>query len=197
MDSYMEGNTCFAKPWPVTMIGKLRKTLETERLVLEPIARRHASLLFSSLRESAIYEWISTSPPTSISILEKHWSGLSRQGRNIEGMFLGQWAVRRRSDDIFVAKLDVDIDRDNTASNIGYIVFPAFWRCGLATEAVICLSDHLARIGIRNQRALVTEGNIASSRVLEKAGFIYKRTIVGNDILRGLPVNDLEYLREG
>jgi RimJ/RimL family protein N-acetyltransferase len=40
-----------------------------------------------------------------------------------------------------------------------------------------------------------TRGNDASGRVLEHAGFVRSRVLPGNDILRGVPVDDVEYLR--
>ena len=38
-------------------------------------------------------------------------------------------------------------------------------------------------------------GNAASCRVLERAGSVRERVIAGNDTLRGVPVDDVEYVR--
>jgi RimJ/RimL family protein N-acetyltransferase len=37
-------------------------------------------------------------------------------------------------------------------------------------------------------------GNTASARVLQKAGYDFTRLLIGNDVLRGQPVDDWEYV---
>ncbi|MFO0758518.1 MAG: GNAT family N-acetyltransferase [Byssovorax sp.] len=87
------------------------------------------------------------------------------------------------------------VDAANTATNVGYIFFPPCWGQGLTTEAVIAILDHLIGAGITRFQALVTAGNTASARVLTKAGFTFTRVIPGNDIIRGVPHDDEEYIR--
>ena len=57
------------------------------------------------------------------------------------------------------------------------------------------LACHLERLGIVEQRALVTLGNGASERVLTKAGFIRTRVIPLNDTIRGEQYYDVEFVR--
>jgi RimJ/RimL family protein N-acetyltransferase len=42
--------------------------------------------------------------------------------------------------------------------------------------------------------ATVTAGNTASERVLQKAGYRFTRVLVGNDVIRGEPMDDREYV---
>ena len=57
------------------------------------------------------------------------------------------------------------------------------------------LSDHLSQEGIAEQRAYVTLGNEASCAVLVRAGFVRTRILPNNDRIRGVPMDDVEFVR--
>jgi [ribosomal protein S5]-alanine N-acetyltransferase len=179
------------------LIDALNITLESDRLCLIPIEAYHAQLLFSAMQDPSIYTWISSTPPTSVVKLEEWWSELENRLLTTQDVLYLNWAVQRKFDGMWVGKMDVDINSDNIAINIGYLFFPPFWGQGYATESVRLLSDHLSHAGIVEQRALVTFGNTASTKVLESAGFLKTRIIKENDILRGVLVDDIEYIRRG
>jgi RimJ/RimL family protein N-acetyltransferase len=68
-------------------------------------------------------------------------------------------------------------------ANIGYWLGRAFWGRGIATAAVRALADFaLEKRGVLRLEALVYAPNVASLRVLEKAGFeregVMKKAIV-------------------
>ncbi len=175
----------------------LGAVLATGRLRIEPLQGRHARLLFDGMQDAAVYEWISIPPPTSLDELEARWTRLARDGAaSRERIDLG-WAVQRVEDGAWIGKLDAEIRADAVATNVGYFFFPPFWGCGYASEAVAALSAHLARHGVAEQRAAVTLGNEASCRVLERAGFVRTRVLRANDTLRGVVVDDHEYIRRG
>lgn len=169
--------------------------LQSPRLTIEPIERRHAALLHGSLQEPRIYTWISSTPPASIETLEARWSRANPHFSTDREEYFIDWAVKRSSDGVWIGKLDADLHLSGIATNVGYIFFPDFWGQGYAKEAVNALAAHLAANGIHEQRAAVTAGNSASCRVLESAGFKYVRTLPANDVIRGEPVDDLEYIR--
>lgn len=59
---------------------------------------------------------------------------------------------------------------------ISYALMPAFWGMGLATEIALLSRDvALNELGFRNIVCLTLHRNIASRRVMEKAGFTYER----------------------
>ena len=173
----------------------LNAPLATPRLRLEPLTAAHADAMFVSLQDDAIYRWISTTAPTSLQALRERWarheSRVSPDGREA---WLN-WAVRRTSDGVYIGKIDVAVDEAGTATNVGYIFFPAFRGQGFATEAVSAVVDHLIGAGVTRLVATVTVGNVASARVLTKAGFVLTRVLPENDTIRGVLHDDEEYIR--
>jgi len=173
--------------------GALREPIGTQRLVLEPFRPDHAEALFAGLQDRRIYEWISAAPPRSVERLRERMTNALRE-REGEGIGLA-WLAMRAADGACVGKLDAEVLARGIATNVGYMFFPPHWGQGYASEAVRALADHLAGAGVREQRATVTVGNEASCRVLERAGFVRKRIIAGNDTIRGKVVDDVEYVR--
>jgi [ribosomal protein S5]-alanine N-acetyltransferase len=179
------------------IIDALNITLDLDRLRLIPLEGYHAQLLFAAMQDPSIYNWISSMPPTSVAEIEEEWSWLANRLLDPHDVLYLNWAVQRKCDDMWVGTMDVAIDVDNIATNIGYVFFPPYWGQGYATEAVQLLAAHLAQVGIVEQRAFVTFGNIASTKVLERAGFTKTRIIKDNDTVRGVLVDDIEYIRRG
>jgi len=173
----------------------LNAPLATERLTLEPLLGSHAAELFAPLQDEAVYRWISSVPPESVQKLQARWTRsecrLSPEG---DDAWLA-WAVRRTADGALVGKVDAVVNAESVATNVGYIFFPAYTGQGYATEAVVAVAAHLARSGVHELRATVTVGNVASTRVLEKAGFVQTRVLPDNDTIRGVKFDDLEYVR--
>lgn len=66
--------------------------------------------------------------------------------------------------------LELDADSALTAE-VGYLFLPQFFGKGYATSALKATLDYGTTLGIKQWQAMVTEGNIASGRVLEKCGF--------------------------
>jgi RimJ/RimL family protein N-acetyltransferase len=170
-------------------------TLATLRLRLEPLDARHAAPLFEGLREPAIYEWISLQPSPDLAHLQARWARVAQRPLTGVDVLDFGWAVQRIADGAWIGKMDAEITAAGVATNVGYLFVPAYWGRGYASEAVIALSEHLLRHGVVEQHATVTMGNDASCRVLERAGFVRERVIAGNDRVRGVLVDDIEYVR--
>ncbi len=174
---------------------KLNSGLITSRLTIEPLTGNHAECFFEHLQNPAIYEWISSAPPKSIESLRDRWRARENRLDPKETVAWLNWAVRRVSDGVYVGKLDTEVNAANVATNVGYLFFPEFWGQGYASEAILTLTNHFADCGIVKMLATVTEGNLASYRVLEKSGFMKNRIIPDNDTVRGVKHNDVEYIR--
>jgi RimJ/RimL family protein N-acetyltransferase len=64
--------------------------------------------------------------------------------------------------------------RADGAGEIGYWVAPAVWGAGYAGEAVEAIKAHGAAVGLPALVASVFQDNLASVKVLVRAGFVYE-----------------------
>lgn len=64
-------------------------------------------------------------------------------------------------------------DESDDSVEIGYLLLPEFHGKGIGTESLLALIDHVKQSlpMVKNINAIVTDGNVASCKVLEKAGF--------------------------
>ena len=173
----------------------INTSFTSARLRIEPLDGRHAPLLFECLCDPAIYEWISLPPPSDVESLRARWDRVARFPHTGVAVMDFAWAVQRIDDGAWLGRMDAEVTALGVATNVGYVFASAWWGQGVATEAVTALSEHLRRLGVVRQHATVTLGNDASCRVLERAGFVRERVIPGNDTLRGVLVDDVEYVR--
>lgn len=173
----------------------LAAALETPRLVLEPIGERHADAFFPALQEEVLYRWISMARPASLEELRARWRRIeSRMSPDLQFAW-PTWAVRRKADGQYLGRVDAEINEALEATNLGFYFFSPHWGCGYATESVVAVTAQLMVRGVRRFVGTVTVGNIASARVLRKAGFVFTRILPGNDLIRGVAVDDEEYVK--
>ncbi|MGH9140333.1 MAG: GNAT family N-acetyltransferase [Vicinamibacterales bacterium] len=93
----------------------------------------------------------------------------------------GMWMLREATTAELVGRailrhLDVEgVDE----VEVGYGFMPAYWGRGLATEiACECVRIGREQLHLRSMVAITTPANIASQRVMQKAGLVYERDIV-------------------
>jgi RimJ/RimL family protein N-acetyltransferase len=90
----------------------------------------------------------------------------------------------------------IGLKRKGSEAEIGYWVAPAFWNAGYAGEAVEGIAGHAAACGIRALTAQVFRDNLASARVLARAGFVQAGTGETHSLARGGMVPTFRYRRE-
>ena len=76
------------------------------------------------------------------------------------------------------------LDAERAIVEIGYFVLPHARGRGVATTVARLLAEHAFSLGIERVAAYVNVGNVASERVLERAGFTRE------GVVRSLPVPD-------
>jgi RimJ/RimL family protein N-acetyltransferase len=143
-------------------------TFATARLIGEPLQPSHLGEIVRMHRDPMVMATLGglrdeTSSQEYLDFNLSHWR---RYG-------FGLWIVRDRADERVAGRavlrhLDVDgVDE----VELGYGFYPGWWGRGLATEA----ARELVRLGFQTLKlsslvAVTQETNVASQRVLEKAG---------------------------
>ena len=87
-------------------------------------------------------------------------------------------------------------DVERFAAEIGYWLAEPYWGRGITTEAVVLLTDHLfSRLNMLRLFALPFAENVASARVLEKAGYQREALLRSSSVKYGQPRDQLLYAR--
>lgn len=148
--------------------------LETPRLTLRRLEFSDAPFLVELLNQPSFIANIGDRNVRSIEDAHRYL----REGpmAMYEKHGFGSWQVLRKSDNAAVGMCGL-LKRDNLPDvDIGYAFLPAYWGAGLAFEAAEATVRHGARkFGLERIIAVVSEGNAASIRVLEKLGFRFER----------------------
>ncbi len=105
-------------------------------------------------------------------------------------------------DDIFAIRLKDNkligiltiFNKTITSLEMGYAIGSKYWNNGYCTEAVKCFIDYLFNIGYKTIYASYFIGNMASKKVMEKAGMKYTHTVLNELTYIGID-RDLDYYR--
>lgn len=146
------------------------RALKTERLVLEPTVRAHASESFELRGDHSLTRYTGRASPASVAALEHRYSRLetrvSPNGRDV------WWNWQIRFGGKVVGSCDATIAIDSDAAYLGYEVFVPYQRRGLAREACGALIDFLReQPSVRRAVATVESDNPASWRLLDALRF--------------------------
>ncbi|MEE2786890.1 MAG: GNAT family N-acetyltransferase [Myxococcota bacterium] len=146
--------------------------LMTDRLSLEPFRPTHVDALFQALQAKELYTDHRGGPPETREALEGDCF-LLKESRRSDGvqLFL-KWIISLSCNRRPVGYFEATID-GHGRSEIGYVIFPAYWRQGYASECVKYMVRHLIRRhDLTTVTATVGCENRGSIKVLEQAGLV-------------------------
>jgi ribosomal-protein-alanine N-acetyltransferase len=152
--------------------------LQTERLDYERIALADAADIDALLLDPRVMKtlWPWSAPPSP----EELRSGLESKIAHWERHGFGMWVMRDRMTGEFVGRggLQYTDTLGVPAVEVGWAVVPERWGQGVATElALRSVEVAFGTLALRELIAFTLPDNIASRRVMEKAGFTYSRDI--------------------
>jgi [ribosomal protein S5]-alanine N-acetyltransferase len=152
--------------------------LETPRMTGEPIGPEHEAEIAELTLDPRVYRtlWPFPTAPTradvQASLVDKrdHWE---RHG-------FGLWLLRDRATGVMVGRggLQYTDVIGGFAVEAAWTIAPERWRQGLATElAIASVAVAFDVLDVHELIAITLPDNLASRRVMEKAGFGYERDI--------------------
>jgi len=87
-------------------------------------------------------------------------------------------------------------DVERYSAEIGYWLGELYWRRGIASEALILVTDYaFSTLNLLRLFALPFADNVASMRVLEKAGYVREATLRASSVKYGKPRDQALYVR--
>jgi ribosomal-protein-alanine N-acetyltransferase len=145
--------------------------LSSRRLILRPFTLDDAQALFSWSSDSEVTKFLRFSQHTSI-----------QESRRIIQSWIDSekhppffhWAIELREEVIVIGSIGIEImSLHDNRGEIGYCLTRSSWNRGYATEALQCvLRFGLDVAGFHRLEACHSINNVASGRVMEKAGMV-------------------------
>ena len=173
------------------------RTLETRRLLLEPLTTAHAAKLYEGLLDGRLYAFIPQDPPASVRALEDRYRKLSAR-RSPDGSEAWlNWAMRDRDTGGYVGTLEATVERNRTSS-IAYTVFASHQRKGFAAEGCERVLSHLFDdYGVVLAVAEIDTRNAASVALVESLGFRRVALHENADRFKGASSDEYRYELRG
>lgn len=150
-------------------------TLETERLIVRSIESRDGDAWFAMITDPDVRRYLPPGPlPTRDAFagaLEKRHAMERERGYTL-------WTVEAKATGEFIGQSGlVPVEGIGPEIEIAYHFAKPSWGNGYATEAAIAVLGHgLGDLGLERIIAIVMPSNVASCRVVEKAGMRFDGT---------------------
>ncbi len=169
------------------------RTLQTDRLLLEPLGPQHAAALYAPLSDPRLYLFIPQDPPSSPQRLRERYVALAAR-RSPDGREVWlNWIMRRRDTGGDVGTVEATVLADQTAF-LAYMVFPPYQRQGFAREVCACVLAHLVEdYHVPRVAADIDTRNNASIHLVEALGFERIGTTRNADFFKGEPSDEYRY----
>ena len=171
--------------------------LETERLYLRPFEASDAEAMYRNVVSNPdVARFMCYNVCDSLEATHEHVSQwLAYFGKLPHGSAWCNFAVELKSSGELIGTIDFcENDKDARAAEIGYQFGKAWWGNGYATEALRAVIDHcFQEVGLNRLWADHNALNIASGKVLLKAGMQHEGTFRQCYVRKGEMVDKLSY----
>lgn len=145
-------------------------TIETDRLIIRRYKKSDIDMQYQFLQDERLHKYIS---PPKLS-RDEEFEVIKKWISEADTTRYERWVIALKNTDEPIGNISVNgIDKKNNYCNVGYVILFDYQGMGYATEALTAVSDYLLKE--RNYYLVecsCNELNIASSRVMLKAGFV-------------------------
>jgi [ribosomal protein S5]-alanine N-acetyltransferase len=152
-------------------------TLTTERLILDDLNARDLASIQRIARDPVVmrYVLIWLENDEQVEGFLRHAIDESKQENRRDYLL----AVRLPATGEFAGMVFIEIDPDQTTTaELGYILLPAYWNAGYASEILrALLAFGFTQLSLHRVYGKCDELNRASAHVLEKGGLTYEGTL--------------------
>lgn len=152
------------------MGDRMFPVLETERLMLREITNKDVHAIYNCFSNEEVTRYYGQDPLLNIKQAEEMVNFFSESFLNKRGI---RWGIEKKGEQGIIGTVGFNAWTPNhKRAEIGYEIFPDFWRNGYASEAIHKVISYgfnmmnLSRIG-----AVVFLANEASNQLLSKSGF--------------------------
>ncbi len=147
--------------------------LETKRLILRRMEPKDSGDMFEYACDPSVTRYLTWDPHPDEAYTRRYLSYIS--GRYKAGEFY-DWALILKAENKMIGTCGFTrIDYKKKLGEIGYVINKCYWGQELATEAVIrVIQFAFAVLQLKHLEAHYMERNLASRRVMEKAGMRYE-----------------------
>lgn len=148
-------------------------TLQTARLTLRQFTLADVDALHQILQTPDILRYF---PTPGTPTYERTERIVTRQLEQWQRMGYGWWALTTPSDGRLIGWCGLQFLPETNETEVGYLLAQPFWGAGLATEAArAALNYGFDHFTFPEVIGITHPGNIASQRVLQKAGMQFTR----------------------
>ena len=147
---------------------------ETPRLLVRRWTPDNLDAFFAIFGEPEVWRYLPGDPPANIAEAGGFMERMLARMRQWDGM--GSFAVIERANDAIIGNVMLRPLENGPEIEVGYHIAMPTWGRGFATEAARgAVRYGFESLGLEEIHGVVVPDNIASRRVLEKAGFTWLR----------------------
>ena len=153
-------------------MGQMRtKNLKEDKLQLRRYTMSDADTIYENLGcDPEMMRYTGWNPYFSLEATRKFLADVIQKYESGEKEY--SWLITHKGEPVGTIGA-YDYDAEQNCIEIGYSIFREYWGKGFAFRALKLVKDYLMQEeGIHTLKAWSAEANIASKRVLEKAGFV-------------------------
>ena len=170
-----------------TKIGEVLKdlpTLETDRLILRKMTPDDAEAVFAYASDSEVSRYVLWETHRSI---EDSRAFLDLTTSKYESGGEPDWGIVYKGDHHFVGTCGiVSWEPYHARAELGYALSRDYWGRGFMAEAVrAIISFGFKKMNLNRIEARCIAENVASARVMEKAGMLYEGTLRQRELVKG------------